>query len=479
MNAISDPVRAQAEARPGAPAVVTEAAVWTWADLDARVGACAERLATLVTGRRLEVPGPLGGAAVAGVVAQTQPDLVVLLLAALRARIVAAPLSPRWPATVIRDAVERLGVTLVASDAPIDGLETLRLSDLAAPHVPTSHIPHPASPRRPWTVVHTSGSSGAPKAVLHTVGNHVASASGVSKRVGLRSGDTWLLDLPLAHVGGIGIVVRCALAGAAMAIPERSTSTAEALRRFAPTHASLVSTHLVRLLRDAPGESFPSLRAVLLGGSAIPPGLLDAAVAAGLPVSVGYGMTEATSTVTATAPGASRRDLGTSGTVLPGREVQVSDAGEIEVRGETLFAGYVDRERLVRPLTPDGWFATGDLGRLDAEGRLVVEGRRDNRFVSGGENVQPEAVEAALTRLPGVAEAIVVPVEDAEFGARPVAFVRPSGASVPAAEALRAGLREMLPGFAVPVAFFPWDGPAGIKPDRKALTETAGLRFGV
>ena len=480
---IADPVRLHAHARPDAAAIVTEHDVWSWADLDARVGACAGRLRALA-------PGPPAGDVsrarrvglaafpALGVVAQTSPDLVVLLLGALRAGVVAVPLPPRWPPAALAEAAARLGVVIVGPDVPaIAGVQMVGIAALTAPRsAPGEAGPVPL--RRPWTVVHTSGSSGEPKAALHTVGSHVWSARGVSERLGLRAGDRWLLDLPLAHVGGLGVVVRCVLAGASMAIPEPGTTTAEALRRFAPTHASLVSTQLVRLLRDAPGETFPGLWAVLLGGGTIAPGLLDAAVAAGLPVCVGYGMTETASTVTMTAPGAPRDDLATSGTLLRHRDLRVSADGEILVRGETLFAGYVTAETLHLPLTSEGWFATGDLGHLDAAGRLVVDGRRGNRFVSGGENVQPEAVEAALARLPGVAEAVVVPVADAEWGARPVAFVRPTGAMPPAA-GLAAGLRETLPGFAVPVAFYAWDGPAGMKPDRRALAAEAKKRWAV
>jgi O-succinylbenzoic acid--CoA ligase len=465
-----DPVRYHALARPDAPAVATEAGVWTWADLDARVSACAARLSVL-PGRR-----PVA------VVAPTSPDLVVVLLAALRAGVVVAPLSPRWPAAMVEESLARLGADVFIGDAGgALGVQTVRLDEVTAPGPAgdTRALDTRAlDEARPWTVVHTSGSSGEPKAALHTVGNHIASAHGVSARLGLEAGDCWLLDLPLWHVGGLSVVVRCVLAGAAMAIPDAGTSTADALRRFTPTHASLVSTQLFRLLRDDPAAG-ASLRAVLLGGSAVAPSLLDAAHAAGLPVCVGYGMTETTSTVTMTAPGESRDALGTAGRVLPGRELRVSLAGEIEVRGATLFAGYLGADGLDRPLTSDGWFATGDVGRFDAAGRLVVAGRLGTRFVSGGENVQPEAVEAALAALPGVAEAVVVAVPDAEWGERGVAFVRPSGAVLPDAAILCAALRKTLPAFAVPAAIYPWEGAVGLKPDRRALAAEAERLAGI
>ncbi len=450
---IPDPIRAQADARPDAPAVVTDAAVWSWADLDARVAACAARLT---------------GDTRIGVVSRPSADVVVVLFAALRAGVVVVPLAPRWPAADVAAAASRLGLRTVLKESTLADLTATGPSSAPNPQPPS---PNPAS--QPWTVVHTSGSSGAPKAVLHTVENHVESAVGVNARAGLRAGDTWLLDLPLHHVGGLGVVVRCAVAGATMAIPAPGTGTAEALRRFRPTHASFVSTQLYRLLRDDAAAG-ASLRAALLGGSGIAPALLDAAVDAGLPVCVGYGMTETTSTVTMTAPGAGRDALGTSGTPLPGRAVRISGDGEIEVRGTVLAAGTLTPDGLAPLPTRDGWFATGDLGQIDAAGRLVVTGRAGTRFVSGGENVQPEAVEAALAALPGVAEAVVVPVPDAEWGARPVAFVRLETGAPPDAEAIRSALRRVLPPWAVPAAVLAWSGAAGLKPDRVALAAEAG-----
>ena len=161
-----------------------------------------------------------------------------------------------------------------------------------------------------------------------------------------------------------------------------------------------------------------------MGGGPVPPSLVDEALARGLPLHTSYGLTEMASQVTTTPPGASLEELRTAGRVLPDREVSISERGEILVRGETLFAGYVEGEELDRPLDAEGWFHTGDLGELDEDGYLRVGGRVDNLFISGGENVQPEEIEEALCRLEGVDEAVVVPVPDEEFGARPVAFVR-------------------------------------------------------
>jgi O-succinylbenzoic acid--CoA ligase len=156
---------------------------------------------------------------------------------------------------------------------------------------------------------------------------------------------------------------------------------------------------------------------------------------------------------------------------LANREVSISESGEILVRGETLFAGYVEGEELDRPLDAGGWFHTRDLGGLDEDGYLRVGGRMDNLFISGGENVQPEEIEEALCRLEGVDEAVVVPVPDEEFGARPVAFVRTDGG----VRDLSGELESVLPRFKIPIAYHPWPEEArrGMKVDRAALGERA------
>jgi len=360
--------------------------------------------------------------------------------------------------------------SLVTDGEEVEGIEIVSLQKLTTPGgIRGSALD--LDPGQSFSLIHTSGSTGDPKAALHTVGNHVVSAKGLIERFPLGPGDRWLLNLPLYHVGGLAVVLRCALAGATMALPEPGMSTAEAFQALRPTHASLVSTQLIRLMGE--GVELAPLRLVLLGGSAFPPRVLDAAAARGLSVVMGYGMTEMTSTITSSLLPVDRNALATSGTVLPGRELRISNTGEIEVRGPTLFAGYVEGDTLRRPVDADGWFATGDRGEMDAAGRLRVHGRIGNGFVSGGENIQPETIEAALAALPEVADAVVVSVSDAEFGARPVAFVRAVEDRQPDADELATALRATLPGFMVPIAFLPWTGPLGLKPDRQALARDA------
>ncbi len=171
-----------------------------------------------------------------------------------------------------------------------------------------------------------------------------------------------------------------------------------------------------------------SLRAVLLGGAATPPDLLDRALGAGWPIALTYGLTEAGSQVATATPRQLRAADRSCGRPLRGVEVRIRPAegrdettqagqppappGHIEVRGPTLFRGYVGD-----PARPRGdWFATGDLGHLDAEGRLHVTGRLRDRIVSGGTNIDPLQIEAILTAHPEVREVAVIGLPDEMWG---------------------------------------------------------------
>jgi o-succinylbenzoate---CoA ligase len=325
--------------------------------------------------------------------------------------------------------------------------------------------------KRTATIVFTSGSTGTPKAALHTFGNHHYNALGSNGNIVLRPEDRWLHSLPLYHVGGISILFRCLLAGATITLPGQEAPIGESIADLGATHVSLVSTQLLRLLRE--DTNLGGLKAVLMGGGPVSASLVDEAVSRGLPIHTSYGLTEMASQVTTTPPGAPLEALRTAGRVLPEREVSISEEGEILVRGATLFAGYVEGGKLDLPLDTDGWFHTGDLGELDENGCLRVLGRKDNLFVSGGENIQPEEIEEALSALPGVEAAVVVPVDDPEYGQRPVAFVRmENGSTVDVAPELE----KVLPRFKIPVAFYAWpEESGGMKVNRASFRDRARL----
>jgi O-succinylbenzoic acid--CoA ligase len=398
-----------------------------------------------------------------------------LVLALIRAGHIACPVSDRLPPRGVARLLGKVACSaLISEDEELlqtAGPDILR----SAPETLLREGEQRAEPadipqERPVTIIFTSGSTGVPKAALHTFGNHYHSALGSNANIALLPGDRWLHSLPMYHVGGLSILFRCLLAAATVALPLPGTSLGESIASLGATHVSLVSTQLSKLLRES--ADLGGLEAVLMGGGPVPPSLVGEALARGLPLHTSYGLTEMASQVTTTPPDASIEELSTAGRVLPHREVSISENGEILVRGETLFAGYAEGEKLDRPVDAEDWFHTRDLGELDESGYLRVGGRMDNLFISGGENVQPEEIEDALCRLEGVDEAVVVPVSDEEFGARPVAFVRVNDAEP---RDLARALEPFLPRFKIPISFHPWpeEAPRGMKADRAALGERA------
>ncbi|MEW6637573.1 MAG: o-succinylbenzoate--CoA ligase [Actinomycetota bacterium] len=455
------PLRQAALRSPKAPAILGPAGTLSYAELDRRVSAAAERLGALKRGTRVAIHMP------------KDERYFVLLLALLRAGLVACPVSTRLPASAVAPLLEGAACRAIVAGEGLPaapGVQKLQPESLLRGGEGVGATPSLRADD-PATVVFTSGSTGTPKAALHTLANHLYSALGSNENIPLAPGDRWLHTLPLYHVGGLSVVFRCLLAGAAISLPQEGAPLGEEIERSRATHVSVVATQLRRLLRE--DADTRSLKAVLLGGGPVPVSLVEEAARRGLPVHTSYGLTEMASQVTTTPPGAPVEELRTSGRVLPHRELRIGEDGEILVRGRTLFAGYVEGERLELPLDGEGWFHTRDIGELNDGGRLVVRGRKDNMFVSGGENVQPEEVEEALRRLGGVEEAVVVAVPDEEWGARPVAFVRADGDLSP--ESLAGQLRRRLPRFMVPDEFHPWpeDAPAGMKPDRRFFRERA------
>jgi O-succinylbenzoic acid--CoA ligase len=385
------------------------------------------------------------GSVVALRLAPTVPS-VNLLLATINSGRIAFPVSPRFPDSYLHEILNDLGCTTLLETPPSEASEPRKAPRLSGALAAT--LPH-----TPSILVLTSGSSGPPKAAALSMENLHAAARAANANMPLGPGDGWLLSLPLFHVAGLGVVFRCLDSGATLIYPEPGLPLLERLRQPGVTHVSLVATQLYRLLQEPGGaDTLRNLKGILCGGSACPPALLDHAAQEALPLCMSYGMTETAAQCCATRTGEGREAWQTSGRPLTPDTLRISDDTMIEVRGDALFLGYWKHGALDRPLTPDGWFRTGDLGRSDAAGRLIITGRASNRFNVGGENVQPEEIERALLAIPGVQRARVVPQPHPEYVHIPVAFVDP----LTDADELGAALREHLPPHAIPRRFLPW-----------------------
>jgi O-succinylbenzoic acid--CoA ligase len=304
-------------------------------------------------------------------------------------------------------------------------------------------------------VLHTSGTTSAPEPVELTYGNFLWSALGSSVALGQDGAERWLCTLPLHHVGGLSILLRSCIYGTTALVHERfeTDEALHALRDRGVTLVSVVATPrgrpppppLGRLL-DAGLRRPPSLRCALTGGGPVPAVLLDRAREAEVPVSLTYGLTEACSQVTTTPLAAIARggpvgDRPAAGPPLFCTRVQIAGDGEILVRGPTVAAGAA---------AEDGWLHTGDLGMLEPDGRLLVDGRKAETIVSGGENVSPAEVEAVLAAHPKVLEAAVLGRPDREWGEAVTAVVVARPGAEPDEDELRAHCARALAPYKVP-----------------------------
>jgi O-succinylbenzoic acid--CoA ligase len=289
----------------------------------------------------------------------------------------------------------------------------------------------------------TSGSTGTPQSVALTYGNHLFSAMGSAFNIGVDPADRWLCALPISHISGLSIVMRSAIYGTAMILEDgfETDSVARAIEEDGATVISLVSTMLNRLLEADVDLSKP--RAILVGGGPVSTDTLEEALSRGASVIQTYGLTETCSQVTTLEVAEARRKVGSVGRPLLTSHLRIHE-GEILVQGPTVSAGALD---------PDGWLHTGDVGRIDEEGFLYVEGRTDEMIITGGENVTPAEVEDTLMKHPAVREAAVIGRSDPEWQTAVTAVLVVDDVARVTPDELRSFCSKTLAGYKVPKRF--------------------------
>ncbi len=289
-----------------------------------------------------------------------------------------------------------------------------------------------------FAIVHTSGTSGRPKAAILTYGNIFQSAMASAFRLGVLPDDRWLCILPLYHVGGLSIVLRSLLYGTALELmfsPRFDVEAVNCLLRSRPISLiSLVPTMLQRLLDAREAAWNQNLRMILLGGEATSTALVRRCLEADIPIATSYGLSEASSQVaTATHQLLQAKPTSVGKPLLfselriideDGRTMPAQEAGEILIRGACVMRGYYRDPSATENALKDGWLHTGDIGYLDQDGDLFVLQRRSDLIISGGENVYPVEVEAVLRTHPAVAEAVVLGLDDSEWGQRVAAAIQ-------------------------------------------------------
>lgn len=410
--------RAAAE-HPAATALIHDGEAWDYRRLAQRVTALEARL--------IDLGVPQGSV----LASRSDNTLLTTLLlhAALRGAITLQPLDPRLPNETYTQQLQRAGADTLVEEEPqhATAWQSLSAATLLQDtnngdtlRSQTKTIPDPVS-----LIIATSGSSGTPKGVMLNAANLAAAVTASREHLPLRPGDRWLACLPLFHIGGLSILLRAVQAAATVVLHSRFDAARvwQALHEGV-THLSLVPAMLAGLLEVAAGRRPPAtLRVVLIGGAALSPALRQRALSLGWPLCISYGMSETASQVATRCLGG-EGNVGSLGRPLRGVTLQLLDSegrpgateGRVRLRGPMVMAGYANPGLRPGDGLEDGWFTTGDIGRLTPEGELEIAGRADDLLVSGGENIHPQQVEALLAPFPALQEVGVIGLPDPVWG---------------------------------------------------------------
>lgn len=278
------------------------------------------------------------------------------------------------------------------------------------------------------SIMYTSGTTGKPKGVLQTFGNHFYSAVSSALNLGLSSADKWLCVAPIFHISGFSIIMRGLIYGMTVRLVEkfRAEEIERILANEAVTIMSVVPFMLKKLIQQQNKTNIhynSAFRCMLLGGGTIDRETLEICLQRSIPVVQCYGMTETCSQIIALRSADALLKLGSVGQPLFSTQLKLSKDGEILLKTPALTPGYLNLPDKLPSKMIDGWYRTGDIGHLDKEGYLYIDGRADEMLISGGENIFPQEVEQVYQRYPQINEVAVVGQNDSVWGQVPVAFV--------------------------------------------------------
>lgn len=401
------------------------------------------------------------------------PDYVINFWAVLMAGAVPVLVNAWWSDVEVADAIALMRPTMIlvddraASRLPADARTAPWTADLDGPVSSEGSGKDAGDENAPGVIIFTSGTSGKPKGVVLSHRALLANlhmllhmTKRLPHQLDSQSADVALHTGPLFHIGGSQAMIRAVTVGNTLVMPRGRFDAAETLalietwrvNRWAavPTMISRVLDHPDVHMRD-----LTSLKAVTLGGAPLHPEL-QRRIRTGLPgaearIATGYGLSENGGQATAASDGDTIRRPGTSGRPLPLAEVRIEPReglpdGEILIRAPTQMSEYFGIPE--SPIDREGWLATGDLGRTDADGYVWITGRCKDLIIRGGENIAPAAVEQALLSAPGVSDAVVFGIAHPDLGEEVAAIVViDAGASE---AAVKDHMRASVASFSVP-----------------------------
>ncbi|MEN3319017.1 MAG: long-chain acyl-CoA synthetase [Mycobacterium sp.] len=412
--------------------------------------------------------GVAGGDVVAVMLPNTA-GFVVALFAAWRVGAAVTPINPSLrPAEVtyqLSDADAKVLIVDAVPDFDIGARPVITASDLTS--TPAAGLLGPAhrGDDALALLIYTSGTTGRPKGVMLDFANLIAMCRGVIDALAITAADHSLLILPLFHVNGIVIgTLSPLLAGGRTTIAGRFSPKTffSRVEQSRATYFSAVPT-IYTMLCGLPAEVKPdtsSMRFAVCGAAPASVELLEQFESRyGIPIVEGYGLSEGTCASTINPLDAPRK-AGTVGLPLPGQTIRLVDAngdpvpdgeaGEVAIQGPNVMRGYLNRPEETAKTIVDGWLHTGDIGRFDDDGYLMLVDRAKDMIIRGGENIYPREIEAVAHQLPQIAEAAVVGRPDPVYGEEPVLFVSLHPGKQLDVDAIREHLRESLSKYKLP-----------------------------
>ncbi|HSD63593.1 MAG TPA: o-succinylbenzoate--CoA ligase [Ignavibacteriaceae bacterium] len=440
------------------PAIISQDIILSYSELENRIKLLAEHFHSLGIKEKNKVV----------ILSSNNPHYVLSILALWEMNACVIPLNTRLADTELTELI-------INSDADflLEHKNEKRNLAVNIPKIifPVNSKKRPAEFKAPGInpdeislIMFTSGATGKPRGVMHSLRNLLNSADNSESFLSQKTSDRWLASLPFFHIGGLSIITRTFRFGSTFIIPLslKNKDLKNAFDFFKPTLASLVSTQLKRLLETG-WEPGPSLKHLLLGGGIIEEGLIKEAISAGCKLSNVYGSTETCAFVTensganlANKPASAGKALGNNKIFIvknKSENLPLQLSGEICIESNSLFHGYYKDEETTAMKLKDGKYFTGDIGFIDSGGDLIIEARRTDLIISGGENVNPVEVENILNKIPEVKESCVFALEDKEWGQIvAAAIVLDKNISI---KDLAENLKGKIASYKIPKRFFP------------------------
>jgi fatty-acyl-CoA synthase len=440
---------------------------WTWAEFDAVSNQIGHWL--------IQELGPKSAARVA-TLAKNADWMLILQSACARAGAIFVPFNWRLAEAELRGLAEDALPAILFHDADLalelaPVLYDLRTLATLAEHQPKT--PTPKSARQDWeeptTLLYTSGTSGKPKGVMFSERNAFFGSSNFVNGNRISCDSVLLCDLPLFHTAGLFGASRSMLQAGGAVYVSKGFDPAKSLDRLGDP--ALGITHyfsvpqMAQMLWNQPNfdpARLQRLQIYATGGAPNPKAQIERFVNAGIPMSDGFGMTETGSNFATPVEDKALMlaKAGSSGLPLlmveprivddDGNDLPTGEVGELWLRGPSVTRGYWNQPELTAKTFDEDWFKTGDAAKLDEDGFLTLVDRKKDMFISGGENVYPAEVEAAIAELPQIAESAVIGLPDDRWGEVGCAYVIPVAGQTVTAQDVIAHCKSRLAAFKVP-----------------------------